>query len=137
MDFSEDEDFVLTQDTQHFLSSFLCGKIIEGYSLCFDGPMGIGKSTLIRSVMELFGLKYRGSPTYGMAHEYQLDEIKIVHIDFYQKASIDILAYLDHIALVEWGSMYPHVISMFNPLIYVKLDWCNYLRKCRMSLSDS
>ncbi|MFS4455523.1 tRNA (adenosine(37)-N6)-threonylcarbamoyltransferase complex ATPase subunit type 1 TsaE [Maribacter sp. 2304DJ31-5] len=65
-------------------------KIIENTNtkiLVFKGPMGAGKTTLIKSLVKnLGGAEEANSPTFGIVNEYvsQKGELLAYHFDFYR-----------------------------------------------------
>lgn len=89
-----------------------------GDRILLEGPMGAGKSTLARSILEGLGIdqKWEGSPTFPLAHEYRnLKREKILHVDFYRlKSEAEIEATglteafwdRDLIILSEWTSQF-------------------------------
>lgn len=55
--------------------------------LCFYGPMGAGKTTLIKAlVKELGGAQQGNSPTFGIVNEYSRKDGSLLgfHFDFYR-----------------------------------------------------
>ena len=55
--------------------------------LCFYGPMGAGKTTLIKAaVNELGGAQQGSSPTFGIVNEYSFEDGSLLgyHFDFYR-----------------------------------------------------
>ena len=55
--------------------------------LCFQGPMGAGKTTLIKSlVQQLGGMEVGSSPTFGIVNEYHYPDGSLLgyHFDFYR-----------------------------------------------------
>ena len=55
--------------------------------ICFHGPMGAGKTTLIKAlVKELGGAGNANSPTFGIVNEYHTtsNELLGYHFDFYR-----------------------------------------------------
>jgi tRNA threonylcarbamoyladenosine biosynthesis protein TsaE len=55
--------------------------------ICLNGPMGVGKTTLIKGlVKELGGTDPVSSPTFGIVNEYHgvNDELLAYHFDFYR-----------------------------------------------------
>lgn len=92
-----------------------------GALLLLAGPMGAGKTTLMKMLAEELGSDAKvSSPTYTLIHEYPSPAGKLVHVDAYRlpdTAALQQLGleeYLDHSRLVavEWGEklidLYPH-----------------------------
>jgi tRNA threonylcarbamoyladenosine biosynthesis protein TsaE len=54
--------------------------------IAFYGPMGAGKTTLIKAICEAMGVKDTiSSPTFSIVNEYRSDKgEKIYHFDFYR-----------------------------------------------------
>ncbi|RNL82240.1 tRNA (adenosine(37)-N6)-threonylcarbamoyltransferase complex ATPase subunit type 1 TsaE [Sinomicrobium pectinilyticum] len=59
---------------------------VPGKTLLFYGDMGVGKTTLIKSLAHHLGVKdVTGSPTFGLVNEYEGEHrSKIYHFDFYR-----------------------------------------------------
>lgn len=53
---------------------------------CFDGDMGVGKTTFIKEICQQMGVTDNvSSPTFSIVNEYETDkEEKIYHFDFYR-----------------------------------------------------
>ncbi len=65
------------------LKNSLCTKKV----VCFIGPMGSGKTTLIKAlVKQLGGMDQGSSPSFGIVNEYQYRDGSILgyHFDFYR-----------------------------------------------------
>ncbi len=79
---------------------------------CFNGPMGAGKTTLIKQVCKQLGVEDEvSSPTFSLVNEYKTTEGKAVyHFDFYRIRSIEEVYdigyeeyfYSGAICLMEW-----------------------------------
>jgi len=96
----------------------------------FNGPMGIGKTTLIKKLCELLGVKSMvQSPTFSLVNEYITQKGQTVyHFDFYRIRSevealdIGIEEYFDSggFCFVEWPGKieslwpYPHMLININ-----------------------
>jgi tRNA threonylcarbamoyl adenosine modification protein YjeE len=100
------------------LARELAGVLKPGDRVLLEGPMGAGKSTFARAVIEALGVRQpaEGSPTFAIAHEYSGTRAEVVHIDFYRIRSEDeideagIPAYFwerHPIVLAEWTSSWP------------------------------
>ena len=52
----------------------------------FNGEMGVGKTTLIQKILQMYGVKnLQGSPTYSIINEYQSNQgIDLYHLDCYR-----------------------------------------------------
>lgn len=78
----------------------------------FDGPMGAGKTTLIRTLLKKAGVRdVVSSPTFAIINEYEgTDGKPVFHLDCYRLAGVDeaIQAGVDEIVtsgnwcLIEW-----------------------------------
>ncbi|MDO5510875.1 MAG: tRNA (adenosine(37)-N6)-threonylcarbamoyltransferase complex ATPase subunit type 1 TsaE [Weeksellaceae bacterium] len=54
-------------------------------TLCFEGEMGAGKTTLIRSMIECLGSEdVVSSPTFALVAEYETKKGLVYHFDFYR-----------------------------------------------------
>lgn len=65
----------------------IAGQVIENAgskTLLFYGPVGAGKTTLIKALVKQLGIEETtGSPTFALVHEYGEEE-KVYHFDFYR-----------------------------------------------------
>lgn len=68
------------------IASKLAGEIQLNDRICLEGPMGSGKSTFARMLLNSLGIQQssEGSPTFPIAHEYECSKGGIVHLDFYR-----------------------------------------------------
>ena len=94
-------------------------QIRPGDRILLNGPMGAGKSTLARFLLEAVGthLPPEGSPSFAVAHEYPSRLGKIVHIDVYrleeeselESTGVDAALWeaTDSVVLIEWMSKFP------------------------------
>lgn len=81
---------------------------------CFEGEMGAGKTTFIKSICKVLGVTDEiTSPTFSLVNEYQTTSGKtIYHFDFYRIRSVEEvydIGYEDYfdsgnICLIEWPS---------------------------------
>jgi tRNA threonylcarbamoyladenosine biosynthesis protein TsaE len=90
----------------------LAQSLPEGALVLLTGPMGAGKTTLVKFIAEALGFKGEvTSPTYTLIHEYPSPQGLIVHIDAYRMADQEELFTLGledylpeaRLVLIEWG----------------------------------
>ena len=86
----------------------------HGWTVLLKGELGAGKSTLVRGFLRALG--HEGpvpSPTYTLVEPYELDGIRVFHVDLYRIGGEDELWFLggDEFAtgltLVEWPERAP------------------------------
>ena len=107
-------------------------KNITSKTLLFNGVMGSGKTTLIKSLVNKLGSKdIVSSPTFSIVNEYRLKRSTIYHFDFYRiKNEIEALdiGLEDYMSqnkwcLLEWSEKIPNLIpSNVNCINFIVLD---------------
>lgn len=95
---------------------------------CFNGKMGAGKTTFIKSICEELGVKETvNSPTFSIVNEYETKEEKIIyHFDCYRlnklEDALNIGAedYLNsgNVCFIEW----PQILSPILPVNTINVD---------------
>ncbi len=101
-------------------ASVLLEEVREEPIILFEGPMGAGKTTLIKELCRQMGVKENvSSPTFALVNEYEgADGNLIYHFDFYrineerEALGIGALEYFDsgRTCLIEWPSMIPNLL---------------------------
>ena len=101
------------------------------YKIIFlNGPIGAGKTTLIKNLCFQFGVKeVVSSPTFSILNEYSYNDKKIFHFDFYrinnfkEILDIGIYDYVDSQSLcfIEWGDIIINRIKMCNHIININI----------------
>lgn len=93
----------------------------------FYGEMGAGKTTLIKSLCAILGVKGNtSSPTFSIVNEYEGENSLIYHFDFYrlknEQEALDLgyeeYFYSGNPCFVEW----PEKISNLLPENYLKIN---------------
>ncbi|MBH19959.1 MAG: tRNA (adenosine(37)-N6)-threonylcarbamoyltransferase complex ATPase subunit type 1 TsaE [Crocinitomicaceae bacterium] len=93
----------------------------------FDGEMGSGKTTLIKYIVALFGVKEASSPTFSIINTYLGNKSQsIYHVDCYRienENEIENIGLLEilygkNLCFIEW----PEKIHNFLPNNYVKIN---------------
>jgi tRNA threonylcarbamoyladenosine biosynthesis protein TsaE len=92
----------------------------------FNGDMGAGKTTFIKSICEVLGVNEAvTSPTFAIVNEYRGAVTKIYHFDFYrlktQTEALDMGAeeyfYSGNYCFIEWPEKIPDML----PLSYINI----------------
>ena len=99
------------------------------YKILFlNGPIGAGKTTLIKNLCCQLGVKeIVSSPTFSILNEYNYNDKKIFHFDFYrinnfeEIIDIGIYDYIDSQSLcfIEWGDLIMNRIKTYNHIINI------------------
>jgi tRNA threonylcarbamoyladenosine biosynthesis protein TsaE len=96
--------------------------------VCFYGPMGSGKTTLIAEICKQIGVTDAvSSPTFALINEYRTDcDDTVFHFDFYRTEKLSEVFdlgyeeyfYSDSTCLIEW----PEKIEELLPEHYAKIE---------------
>ncbi|WP_036776135.1 tRNA (adenosine(37)-N6)-threonylcarbamoyltransferase complex ATPase subunit type 1 TsaE [Pontibacter actiniarum] len=100
--------------------------------ILFEGPMGAGKTTLIKELCRQLGVQENvSSPTFALVNEYEGKGGKLIyHFDFYrindEREALDIGApeYFEsgNLCLIEWPSMIPNLLPEHYLLVELQPD---------------
>ncbi|MFD0988682.1 tRNA (adenosine(37)-N6)-threonylcarbamoyltransferase complex ATPase subunit type 1 TsaE [Mariniflexile jejuense] len=106
-------------------------KNLKTKTILFYGNMGVGKTTLIKALVNEIGSKDEiSSPTFSIVNEYELEDDKIFHFDLYRIKSIEeaynfgIEDYLDsnHWILIEWPALIEDMLDSNFDVIHLEID---------------
>lgn len=79
--------------------------------LGFSGEIGMGKTTIIRKLLEILGVSDKiKSPTYAIVETYNLESINLHHFDLYRiqdESELDYIGFRDYfmnnsLCCIEW-----------------------------------
>lgn len=93
----------------------------------FYGPMGVGKTTLIKALAKQLGVVEEvSSPTFSIVNEYRIPDGTIFHFDFYRLNSpleaydlgVEEYFYSGHFVFAEW----PEKIQNLLPKDAIRID---------------
>lgn len=98
-------------------------------TLIFNGEMGVGKTTLIKTLVKQLGSKdIVSSPTFSLVNEYEINnsDTLIYHFDLYRlndveeayNFGIEDYLYSKHWVIIEW----PDVINDIIPVPHDNID---------------
>ena len=99
--------------------------------LLFYGDMGVGKTTLIKTIVKVLGSTDEvSSPTFSIVNEYKFDDKKIYHFDLYRIKDLEELYnfgiedYLnsDNWIFIEWPKKIETILLDDFDKIDIKLD---------------
>ncbi len=86
----------------------LIGKSLKGFEvICLIGPLGAGKTTLVRGIAKGMGLLegYQvRSPTFTLINEYPTRKGLLIHADLYRVRELELEEFVSRgVLVVEWG----------------------------------
>ena len=109
------------------------------------GTMGVGKTTLVRAVLQEWGSEEEGaSPTFGLVHHHtvsrQGETCQVRHMDLYrleheeeaERAGIADMLLEDALTLVEWPERVPGLMPDDAHLLQIE-ELPNGTRQCILS----
>lgn len=97
--------------------------------LLFDGEMGVGKTTLIKSIAKELGVKKTtSSPTFSIVNEYQSSSEIIYHFDFYRlkveseayDMGVEEYLYSGNWCFIEWPNKIENLLPVEYTLIKIE-----------------
>ena len=115
---------------------------VKTKTLLFYGEMGVGKTTLIKTIVKQLGSEDEvSSPTFSIVNEYKLDDGKIYHFDLYRIKDLEeaynfgIEDYLDseNWKLIEWPEKVKPILFDDFDTIHLELDLINNKRVLKLS----
>ena len=104
---------------------------VKTKTLLFYGNMGVGKTTLIKTIVKNLGSDDEvSSPTFSIVNEYKLKDKKIYHFDLYRINDIEeaydfgIEDYLnsDNWKLIEWPELIEPILFDDFDKICIEID---------------
>jgi len=105
---------LLQEDIKEFADQFILDLAIPSV-VGLKGTLGAGKTTLIKSFMHSLGIKENiTSPTFNIVKTYQVEKLRVFHVDLYRLSSIHEFLDLDlplneedTLFFIEWSDMIP------------------------------
>ena len=108
------------------ISNYIIEKGLDYKIWIFDGEMGAGKTTLIKSICKNLGvIDEVSSPTFSIVNEYKtVDGTTVYHFDFYRVKSIEevydmgVEDYFSsgNICLIEWPEKIKEILE--NEIVF-------------------
>tara|TARA_B110000046_G_scaffold25332_1_gene24746 strand:- start:6579 stop:6995 length:417 start_codon:yes stop_codon:yes gene_type:complete len=99
--------------------------------IAFRGDVGAGKTTLIKNMCKLLGVKDDvNSPTFSIVNEYESDnEPRVFHFDFYRLKSeeeafdigVEDYFYGENLCLIEWPSKIENLLPHRRLEIHISI----------------
>lgn len=116
--------------------------------ITFQGPLGAGKTTLIKSLFDRFGVDPNRvtSPTFSYMHQYELGAgVMAFHFDLYRLSSIDdfyalgfdeYLRKTNRYLFIEWPEVIESLLKKYN-FCSVVIDYDDDFEKRIISWSEN
>ena len=107
-----------------------------------SGEMGVGKTTLIKELLSLYGVTDNvTSPTFSIINEYLIDNDEVIyHMDLYRvkdTAELENIGFFEYVksrrtCLIEWGETIEELIdSEYNKFTLIEKKNLRVLKKNR------
>ena len=115
---SEGSALVRSLEETRELASRLLPLMLEAGCVSLEGPLGAGKTHLVKAVASLLGISGPvSSPTFTLLHSYPGGKCPLHHGDWYRLESegevlgLGLEDYLgDGILMIEWGDKFPSLL---------------------------
>ena len=110
--------------------------------ILISGEMGVGKTTLIKELLSLYGVTDNvTSPTFSIINEYLIDNDEVIyHMDLYRvkdTAELENIGFFEYVksrrtCLIEWGETIEELIdSEYNKFTLIEKNNLRVLKKNR------
>lgn len=118
---------------------------VKTKTLLFYGDMGVGKTTLIKTIVKVLGSNDEvSSPTFSIVNEYELNNNKIYHFDLYRINDLEeaynfgIEDYIDskNWKLIEWPEKIEPILDNRFDRIDLELDANNRILKLNLETTN-
>lgn len=98
--------------------------------ILFNGQMGAGKTTFIKALAKVLGVKNpTSSPTFSLVNEYEANDGLVYHFDMYRLKNemealdfgIEDYLYSGHWCFIEWAEKIPNLIPEKYSVITIEI----------------
>lgn len=140
-----EQTFIYTEDHIESIAHLLVQECNSAAIITFTGPLGAGKTTLVRAFLRALGVvETITSPTYTYVNIYKNNKEKVFyHFDLYRINSVDdfiqagFYEYLytpQGVVLIEW----PHVITSLyrDRVVHVTIEYTDDPETRRMRITQ-
>jgi len=99
------------------IAQALLAQLPAGAVVGLDGPMGVGKTTLVQAMAQALNISERvNSPTFNLLHDYTSGTRPVLHVDLYRLGPEDSARVADE--LFDWMDSYPDGLTL--------IEWAEY-----------
>lgn len=104
---------------------------ITSKTILLRGEMGVGKTTLIKAIVNALGSNDEvSSPTFSIVNEYELDNDKVYHFDLYRikdleeayNFGIEDYLYSNNWVIIEWPEKIDAILTENTSNIFLKIE---------------
>jgi tRNA threonylcarbamoyladenosine biosynthesis protein TsaE len=130
-----------TEDRMLKIGENIAALAAPGIVVAISGPLGVGKTTLVRGILRGLGWKEEvRSPTFNLIHEYSTIP-PVCHADLHRLRKVEELRDLGltdyfetHFCLIEW----PEIAEPFLPgdAARIQIEFANGARELRIEGID-
>ena len=120
---------LLDAEATDSLGQRIASVLQENCIFALSGPLGVGKTTLVRGFLRGLGFEGRvRSPTYTLVEPYEIDGRDIVHMDLYRLSDPEEIEFLgvsdldDATALIEWPERGPRLAARADCIVVLDYD---------------
>ena len=124
------EEFAADADRVAAIGSTLADELVGGDSCHLSGPLGAGKTTLVRGLLRALG--HQGpvpSPTFTLVETYELAQMRVAHFDLFRVESIEELETLGvrdyfadgNLCVFEWSDRGQGLLPA--PRVLIEFDY--------------
>lgn len=111
------ETFISTsiEETYQIASTFTGSLVSKKINIFINGELGAGKTNFVKGIFKKLGFETSpASPTYDLVRNYEIDFLKVNHLDLYRIETLNLedeiwlhqILEEDALNIIEWGNKF-------------------------------